>query len=659
MRKPHLVEVDGIKGLAILAVFVTHIPLTIWYTFIPQFLRPLISIVLSSGGVGVTLFFLTSGFLMGYLYPAPRSAIAFYARRYSRLFPAFLVMVASFTVFNLVKLPVATHIVVVFASILFMRFLLQLFRILARLISLGNKPIYLALGLQIFIALWYVFYLQKVPASVFYINWNPVVQKLITGVINATLTLPFGKYIGQLDGIYWALGAEILFYLLYPVAIVPIIANVRSSSRPYKTLLYLAMFPFCYGLYEIGLRLLGFEMLHIHLVIYFITGVLIGQNLNLITHTLQRMQKLLTHPAWQLFLILVLLSSVFLTRYLSVYFETWLTLVMTIPAGLLLISALFQQKTFLARAWLTGLGKFSYAIFLTHSLVIQVVQKFIPADSAISGTLMVLFAFSGTLLLAYILRLLIERAYFISRKPAEFQNEGKIIPTQISLWRTTGFIACLFLVAYISFRPPLSFFTTVIRHVTSPETVNSEITLSDQPYRQTFKARENNFGMATTHIKKTHVPGIEGGFVPFLLTIRLWGEQEQMISESTYQAYQILDDPYLAFGFPVISDAKNKKYTVEYELSEMSPSEELKLVTDEADFLSVYFINKKLLFENPGLLISWIMQKGSEPFTNPKLWLTAAHILPLLGLLLGIGLFKGAVYAFSTLRQLLPVVNRR
>jgi len=632
MKMPHYPGVDGIKGLAILAVFVTHIPLSIWHTFIPQFLRPLISIVLSSGGVGVTLFFLTSGFLMGYLYPAPRSPIRFYARRYRRLFPAFLVMVASFTIIKLIRIPVLTHVVVVFACILVMRWLLRLLGKLKLRFSLRNKLIYVALIFQVLVALWYIFYLQKIPAAVFYINWSPVAQTLVSAVINATLTLPFGNYIGQLDGIYWALGAEVLFYLLYPVVVAPIIHRSKNASRLHKVFLYLALFPFCYGLYYIGQRLLGFEMLHLHLILYFITGVVIGQNLEVITHKLRRFQSILTHPAVLVYLILVLLSSVFLTGYLSVYFETWLTLLMVLPAGLLLISALMAHDTLLSKRWLMTLGNLSYPIFLTHSLVIHVVQRYIPVNFEIGALRMVILSFLGSLLLAYILRRLIERTYFSSRKQAGYQSVVIPVPDEVSKWRIKGFVIFLLAVTYISYKPPLAFFTTVIRH-TGAVVNNQEITLSNQPYRQTLTAQENNLGMLTTHIKKTHIPGVEGGFVPFLLYIRLRDEHEQVIAESTYQAYQILDDPYLAFGFPLISDSKNKKYTVEYQLSETSPSEELKLVTNEANLLSVYFVNKHLLLRRPGLFIFWLFHKAIEPLTNLCYWITMVYIGPFIGLL--------------------------
>jgi hypothetical protein len=56
-------------------------------------------------------------------------------------------------------------------------------------------------------------YLLKIPSPVFYQTWNTNLQWIITGIINATLTLPFGNYIGHLDGVYWSLITETFFSL--------------------------------------------------------------------------------------------------------------------------------------------------------------------------------------------------------------------------------------------------------------------------------------------------------------------------------------------------------------------------------------------------------------------------------------------------------------
>ena len=101
MKKRHY-AVDGLKGLAIIAVIFTHIPLRVWYGSVPGYLHSLLDIILGSGGIGVTIFFILTGFLMGRLYELPSSSLSFWRRRYARLFPPFLVMVASFTIFHLI-----------------------------------------------------------------------------------------------------------------------------------------------------------------------------------------------------------------------------------------------------------------------------------------------------------------------------------------------------------------------------------------------------------------------------------------------------------------------------------------------------------------------------------------------------------------------------
>ena len=95
MKRKHVPVLDGIRGLAIIAVlmrhiayvFVPHGPFTRWFLPIPQF-----------GSWGVDLFFVLSGFLItGILIdtkPAINRASSFYGRRVLRIFPVYYVTLA-------------------------------------------------------------------------------------------------------------------------------------------------------------------------------------------------------------------------------------------------------------------------------------------------------------------------------------------------------------------------------------------------------------------------------------------------------------------------------------------------------------------------------------------------------------------------------------
>jgi peptidoglycan/LPS O-acetylase OafA/YrhL len=88
-HKQHLKSLDGLRGLAIVMVFLFH--------YCPRWNHNPIGLVAGTGWMGVDLFFVLSGFLItGILYDTVSQQHYFrnfYARRALRLFPAYLLMV--------------------------------------------------------------------------------------------------------------------------------------------------------------------------------------------------------------------------------------------------------------------------------------------------------------------------------------------------------------------------------------------------------------------------------------------------------------------------------------------------------------------------------------------------------------------------------------
>ncbi len=100
----HVLELDGIRGMAVLSVLLYHFH----HPYLAS--RPLgfVSDVIARGSVGVDVFFVLSGFLITSILISTRDASnyfqAFYARRALRIFPLAFAMIA---VFYWVALPLA------------------------------------------------------------------------------------------------------------------------------------------------------------------------------------------------------------------------------------------------------------------------------------------------------------------------------------------------------------------------------------------------------------------------------------------------------------------------------------------------------------------------------------------------------------------------
>jgi peptidoglycan/LPS O-acetylase OafA/YrhL len=110
-------ELDGLRGLAILVVLLSHYFAGSGHMALPSALRQVVSAT-SIGWSGVDLFFVLSGFLIGGILLDARSSPhyfrAFYMRRIFRIFPIYYLWILLFAVFSLLALaglpfPVAVH----------------------------------------------------------------------------------------------------------------------------------------------------------------------------------------------------------------------------------------------------------------------------------------------------------------------------------------------------------------------------------------------------------------------------------------------------------------------------------------------------------------------------------------------------------------------
>lgn len=98
--KRRLDVLDGLRGVAMLMVFFNHVDSTYIVQAFPPSLQQIVSFFFLSGKLGISFFFILSGFLMAYLYANP-VPIEFIERRYARIFPPFITMVLCMSVFRL------------------------------------------------------------------------------------------------------------------------------------------------------------------------------------------------------------------------------------------------------------------------------------------------------------------------------------------------------------------------------------------------------------------------------------------------------------------------------------------------------------------------------------------------------------------------------
>ena len=92
-------ELDGLRGIAISLVLFGHYFVNIWHT-IPGTYGAYLQSALRLTGTGVDLFFVLSGFLIGGILLDKRTSgnyfLAFYARRFFRIFPLYYLVLCAF-----------------------------------------------------------------------------------------------------------------------------------------------------------------------------------------------------------------------------------------------------------------------------------------------------------------------------------------------------------------------------------------------------------------------------------------------------------------------------------------------------------------------------------------------------------------------------------
>ncbi|MFZ2206378.1 MAG: acyltransferase [Microgenomates group bacterium] len=616
---------DGLRGFAIILVFLNHIDSHFIAEALPSFIRPFIYFLFTSGNLGVTFFFILSGFLMGYLYTNPHP-IEFIERRYARIFPPFLVMVSSMFIFRLFPtLPLFFRIATMMGIALFVRlvwiYIVERFRF-------GSVAIKLFLFLQMLVAIWYGLVIMRHPP----IWFDSLPYLLKEGTIfatNATLTLSLGNYIPLLDGVYWSLAPEMIFYLLYPYIFAPTVHMLRKKNWRFIIAFILSLFPFLAGLSILFKHSQGLSMLFIEYFIYFCGGIALASYLHISDKKIRfPFAKSIITPLF--FITLLFLAYLFLGMMTG-----WASIVTRLfyvfPFGFIVyelmtektpLSRLFQHRIFLF------LGTISYSMYIGHTAIVDGMHLMFKPTDALTNILFLFITGSIFMLTSYALHLIIEKPYF-QFKPAKnrepFVFKKNIFP-YIALF---SLISILFLSSYAS---QFNFFSLQKKYT---NVIPSSVTIFQEPYVFSFTAQEDNMGVILVHLTNT-----VGDVLPqnaekidpnkhqrFQIRMKEIGSEEWYASQDTAPG-EIGNSSSYPFGFPVIADSKGKTYLVEMSMKDIDYTSKIIFNKDFYQLTTVHQIPKQTLLRNPVQLLTHMGDKFQTILMNPEARLTALCVMP-------------------------------
>ncbi len=623
-QPPRMVQLDGLRGMAILLVVFNHIRLSPLYSALPASLHPFLASITSSGRTGVAILFMLSGFLMASFYPQVSSNFHFWQKRYTRIFPPFLVMCASLMVIRLFWKELPWH-----AAVLIIMLVSTLSGIAWSHIQ--NAPNRQALG--------YLVLQEWVPAAVFYANWPDWVRYLIYGIINASHTLPLGTYIPQLDGVYWSLITEVVFYLLFPIFFLPVVSHVLSHKSHSITALAIILYgSFAWGIAQLFNQVLGFSILEAHLSIYFIAGVGIG----LWWAQSHAHSGLAVRHDWLIPVFLItgvtaLFGLPVIRSYVSIN-PIIASIIWVIPISTLFILNLYPNsiwEKFFRQKWLVAIGTVSFSVYLTHTIAIELITK-----HAIPTTIpsMLKFGVQSIALTAFLTLWLfywVEQRYFKKGVSSSKTVRVKSPPPKSSslplIYPTLTFLAITAFV-WVGFNIPISFSAFVANHKANWSAITP---ITDQALSVTFTAQKNNLGLVLISLLPLSQPEMERyglqsgpddkGTVSVSVKEVVTGA---IITQNEYPLYQLQRSSHHPIGMPIQADSAGKDYTVLIKLSSPHTMQGMALVNNGVAYRTVYLYGKKELLQNVFTLFVVAVNRLSMPFLEPAAIAIYAACLP-------------------------------
>lgn len=622
--KRRLDVLDGLRGFAIILVFLNHIDSHFIAEAVPSFLKPVIHFLFTSGNLGVTFFFILSGFLMGYLYknPQPRE---FIERRYARIFPPFLVMVFCMWIFQLYpSTSLVLRILIILGVAMSARFLWV--HVVERF-HMGRTLITSFLILQCIIGFWYGFVIMRHP-PIWFDSLPFFLKQGSIFAANATLTLFLGNHIPLLDGVYWSLAPEMIFYLLYPFLFAPTVHALGKRNKLFIFLFTASLFSFFLGLSILFKHNQGLIMLFIEYFIYFCGGIEIAAIIQ--NKEKQNTSPLIKYAVNPLTFLILLFLSYFILHNSFGFTTIIVRLLIVLPFGYVvyslieddtLLSRLFQQKTFLF------LGTISYSMYIGHTAIIGGMHLLLEPYNVATN---ILFLFATTLvfiLVSVALHNIIEKPYFMF-KPVKKPIIMSVQNNKIAYGML--FIVTIF-IFFSTYSSQFNFFSVQKKYT---NIISSTIAVSQIPYTFTFTAQEDNMGVILVHLTNTVGDTLKRIKVidpnkhqRFLIRMKEKGTQDWYASQDTSPA-EIGDSSSYPFGFPLIANSKNKTYIVEMSIKDIDYSSTILFNKDKYPLTTVHQIPKLELLKNPLKLVAHVSDKLQAVFTDAEAQLTALCITP-------------------------------
>ncbi|HSD98388.1 MAG TPA: acyltransferase [Patescibacteria group bacterium] len=629
-----LTALDGLRGFAIILVFLNHINTGFIQVLLPSWL---FGWIFSNGVTGVTFLFILSGFLMSTLYAHPKSATAFLQKRYTRIFPLFLTMCAIMFVGRITQTKSPFVFLEILVGFSLCTYILWMYVIKKLPKIYGTLLFFFFLLIQVFAGFFYIFWINKESFAAFS-SLPFMLHEGFVFLINATLTLPLGQYIPMLDGVYWTLVAEVLFYILYPTVVVPLATFLARKSLLTKLFFLFSLFFFFGGIHILSYKIFVLSLIQPALFFYFATGVFLGYLYRNHTPIFAIFSTKIFKGFYNVVPFVLFFATVALVNDLSFLGQTispWIRMIFAIPLTFF-VAVLLDKKTLFSKLFslqsLVFIGTVSYSIYLSHSLTIHVATLLAMPNNIFTDIVYVFIVFLVTVLVASFLFFFLERPYFIRKKETKIKNipqkTQRVFPTKyIFIGMTTLYLLGIFAAyqskdsySFFSFQKPLP-----LSAFSMPKLIGQQtISLKDNSHVQIALTNlPTTGGLLSLQMSHTPVRSVQPQALQFSLFEK---GSTKPLTIATYSLDQFNKNIDFPFGFSPIANTNNKIYIADFVLTNPQSRDSVRIYPNTAKLVAS--ANKKELLTHPAQLANFFSAKILTIVQNPQAQLAFLLLIP-------------------------------
>ncbi len=596
--KSRLLALDGIRGFAALSVVISHIGFNT-RAVIDSPIVLYVFRIFSAGPTAVQLFFVLSGFLMAYLYPTVADPFKFWQKRYLRIMPVFAVVVVGLWLSKVYLFSASPWVglgVLLATAVTAHLIWLLVARLQKKWPNIGHI---LFLAYCIFKLSWLGISLLTAlgPGAQLLATLDVYEKNAFHMLSNLSMTMYWQNDLVVLEGVFWSLVPEVMFYLMYPVVVVPVLTVGRSLKYKWNFVFVASILLLLFQLDTASRGVFSIDGIFISRASGFVMGIVLGSLYRTKNHVWQKAASLLAKPYLGIPLLLLFAVTMALEwpdRYHQIrhfvmfhYFGLSVLFSLVIAAALVqgsLIQRIFEKKLFVF------MGMISYSLYLTHSFVMEKMD----ASSMVSGLQSQLsspaFAVARSLVLlassviiATLLYYLVEALYFrkwptttvSSSIHAFFSTLCSKLGTKQFLYGGAAFISLTMLLFSAGDSVPSLLLST---HSLTKNTPLSIIQVTgSKPQKFTFVAEHPQLSaiqLAMDYAQDPNVPRDES-VGPVELHFTLTDDASNEIVHSIRHPQELAGEPLFPFGFPTQAESKEKTYSVELRLEKVGETDEV------------------------------------------------------------------------------------